>query len=117
MGETRARRIAELVKEEMARMLQRGLKDPRVGFVSITEVEVSPDLSHIKVFFSPYGDESAKHQTMAGLESARGYIRSELGRALGLRHTPELEFAADDSIERGARIISLLQEIEKDQGE
>ena len=117
MSTARARRVAELVKEELAQMLQRGLKDPRVGFVSVTEVEVSSDLSHIKVFFSPYGDEQAKRQTMAGLESARGFIRSELGQRLRLRLTPELEFVADDSIERGARIFSLLREIEKEQGE
>lgn len=110
----RARRLAELVKEEIAQMLQRGLKDPRIGFVSVTGVEVSPDLGHIKVYLSPYGDEEAKRQTMAGLESARGFIRSELGQCLRLRHTPELELIADDSIERGARIIALLNEINKD---
>lgn len=114
MTVARARRLAELVKEEIGQLLQRGLKDPRVGFVSVTEVEASADLSHIKVFFSPYGDEEAKRLTMAGLESARGFIRSELGQRLRLRHTPELEFMADDSIERGARIISLLQEIKRD---
>lgn len=110
----RARRLAELVKEEIAQMLQRGLKDPRIGFVSVTGVEVSPDLGHIKVYLSPYGDEETKRQTMAGLESARGFIRSELGQRLRLRHTPELELIADDSIERGARIIALLNEINKD---
>lgn len=115
MAAGRARRLAEVVKEEMGRMLQKEIKDPRIGFVSITDVEVSADLSHIKVYLSPFGDEEAKRQTMAGCESARGFIRSELGKRLQLRHTPELEFLADDSIERGARIISLLEEIKRDQ--
>lgn len=114
MTVARARRLAELIKEEMGQILQRGLKDPRVGFVSVTEVEVSADLSHIKIFLSPYGDEEAKRQTMIGLESARGFIRSELGQRVQLRHTPEVELVADNSIERGARIISLLQEIKRD---
>jgi len=117
MTVARARRLAELVKDEMGQMLQRGLKDPRIGFVSVTGVEVSADLSHIKVFLSPYGDEEAKRHTMAGLGSARGFIRSELGQRLRLRHTPELELVADDSIEQGARIISLLQELKRDREE
>lgn len=115
MSEARARRLAQVVKEEIGQMLQRELKDPRIGFVSVTEVEVSADLSHVKVFLSPYGEEDAKKQTMIGLENARGFIRSELGQRLRLRHTPEVELVADDSIERGARIISLLHEIKKDQ--
>ncbi len=113
----RAQRLAELVKEEMGAILQRGLKDPRVGFVSVTEVEVSADLGHIRIFYSPYGQEEEKRATVAGLESARGFIRSELGQRLGLRHTPEVELIPDDSIERGARIISLLQEIKRDREE
>ncbi|MGE5527674.1 MAG: 30S ribosome-binding factor RbfA [Patescibacteria group bacterium] len=117
MTVARARRLAALVKEETAQILQRGLKDPRIGFVSVTDVRVSPDLGHIKIFFSPYGEEEAKRQTMAGLESARGYIRSELGQRLGLRHTPEIELLADESIERGARIFSLLQEIKREREE
>ena len=117
MSVSRARRLAEVVKEEMGQILQRILKDPRIGFVSVTDVEVSPDLAHIKIYLSPFGDEEAKRQTMAGLESARGFIRSELGQRLGLRHTPEIELIADDSIERGARIMSLLEEIKREQGE
>lgn len=115
MSVARARRLAELVKEEMGQILQRMLKDPRIGFVSVTDVEVSADLAHIKIYLSPYGDAEAKHQTMMGLESARGFIRSELGQRLRLRHTPEIELIADDSIERGARIMSLLEEIKRDQ--
>ena len=114
MTVARARRLAELVKEEMGEILQRGLKDPRIGFVSVTGVEVSADLGHVRIFLSPYGEEETKQQTMAGLESARGYIRSELGQRLRLRHTPEVELVSDNSIERGARILSLLQQLEHD---
>ncbi|MGE5550694.1 MAG: 30S ribosome-binding factor RbfA [Bacteroidota bacterium] len=117
MSVARARRVAQVVKEEVGQMLQRELKDPRVGFVSITEVEVSADLSHIRIFLSPYGDEESKRQTMMGLDNARGFIRSELGKRLRLRLTPEVELVADDSIERGARIISLLQDIKGNQEE
>ena len=117
MTEARARRIAKLVKQELAGIFQRGLKDPRIGFISVTDVEVSFDLGHIKVFLSPFGDEEAKKQTMAGIESAHGYIRSELGHRLQLRLTPEIELIADNSIERGARIFSLLQELKHDREE
>lgn len=117
MTVARARRLAQVVKEELGLMLQREIKDPRIGFVSVTEVEVSSDLGHIKIFLSPFGEEEAKRQTMAGIENAHGFIRSELGHRLGLRHTPEIELIADNSIEQGSRIISLLHEIGRERGD
>ena len=93
----------------------RNLKDPRVGFVTVTDVEVTGDLRQVKIFVSVYGDEEERKATMEGLKSATGFVRSELGKRIRLRHTPEVSFCFDESIERGARIFSLLREIEGDQ--
>jgi ribosome-binding factor A len=118
MAEHRAERLSELIKEEFGSILQRDLKDPRIGFVSVTDVEVSNDYSHVKVFVSILGDEQAKRSAMEGLESAKGFIRTELGRRIRMRHTPEVHIIADNSIERGSRIFKLLDEIKKtDKGE
>ncbi|WP_068141745.1 30S ribosome-binding factor RbfA [Limnochorda pilosa] len=106
----RVRRVAEQAKKELGDVV-RNLKDPRVGFVTVTDVEVSNDLSHVKVFFSVYGDEEARRQAEEGLRAAQGFIRTELGRRIRLRLTPEVDFRFDASVERGARIDRLLHEI------
>ena len=115
MAEHRSERLREMIKIEFGEILQRDLKDPRIGFVSVIDVEVSNDLSHVKIYVSILGDEAAKLATMEGLESAKGFIRTELGRRIRLRHTPEIQIIADDSIERGSRIIELLEEVKKGQ--
>lgn len=92
-------------------MLQREIKDPRIGFATVTDVEVSSDLRHAKIFVSPLGDEESARQTMEGLESAKGYIRTELGRRVRLRFTPEISFAIDRSIEYGVRLTRLIDEV------
>ncbi len=109
----RVSRVAELVKREVSQMLIHGIKDDRVGagMVSVTDVEVSGDLQHAKIFVSIYGTEEAKTQTMAGLKSATGYVRSELGSRIRLRRTPEVMFVEDRSIERGTRVLSLLNQL------
>lgn len=109
----RVSRVAELVKREVSQMLIHGIKDDRVGagMVSVTDVEVSGDLQHAKIFVSIYGTEEAKAQTMAGLKSATGYVRSELGSRIRLRRTPEVMFVEDRSIERGTRVLSLLNQL------
>lgn len=106
----RREKLQELFKEEASAILQRRLRDPRVGFVSVTDVELSADLRRAKIFVSVLGDEEAKRRTMEGLERAAGFVRSELGRRITLRHTPEILFRLDDSIERGTRITALLRE-------
>lgn len=106
----RVERLAEEIKREVSDILRRS-KDPRIGFISITDTEVSRDLRHAKVFFSILGDEEAKRQTVEGLASAAGFIRTELGKRIRLRHVPELEFHFDPSLERGARIDRILREI------
>lgn len=115
MTEHRLERLQELIKEEFGSILQRDLKDPRIGFVSVTDVEVSNDYSHVKIFVSVLGDTEAKRLTMEGLESAKGFIRTELGQRIRMRHTPEVHLIADDSMERGSRIMKLLDEVKKEQ--
>jgi ribosome-binding factor A len=115
MAEHRIERLRELIKAEFGQMLQRDLKDPRIGFVSVTDAEVSNDCSHVKLFVSILGDEAAKQASMEGLESAKGFIRTELGKRIRMRYTPEIHLIADNSLEKGYRIMQLLNEVNKDQ--
>lgn len=112
----RPEKVREFIKEQVSDIIQHQLKDPRIGFVSVTDVEVSVDLRHAKVFVSVLGDAQAKSDTMAGLESAQGYVRGELGRRLQMRFAPEILFRLDESIERGTRIVNLIREVAKDTG-
>ncbi len=109
----RVSRVAELIKREVSQMLLHGIKDDRVGagLVSVTDVDVSGDLQHAKIFVSIYGTDEARAETMAGLKSATGYVRSELGSRVRLRRTPEVLFVEDRSIERGTRVLSLLNQL------
>ena len=111
MSNIRVGRVGEQIKKELSQLFQSELKDPRVGFVTVTAVEVSGDLSQAKVFLSVLGDEENKGETLAALEKAKGYLRSELGKRVRLRHTPELIFKFDTSIEYGNHIESLLRDI------
>ncbi|MBD1837535.1 30S ribosome-binding factor RbfA [Coleofasciculus sp. FACHB-64] len=112
----RVSRVAALIKREISQMLLTEIKDDRVGagMVSVTDVDVSGDLQHAKIFVSIYGTEEAKVETMAGLRAATGFVRSELGQRLRLRRTPELLFQEDRSLERGDRILSLLNQLNQD---
>ncbi len=109
--ETRQKRLGELLKKEISDMLTRGIKDPRIGFVSITSIEVSGDLRHAKVFVSVYGSEQERKSTVAGLKSAAGYIRKELGQRLRVRRVPEISIIYDESLERGSRILELIDSV------
>jgi ribosome-binding factor A len=114
MTASRAARLAEVIKAEASDIIQRDLRDPRIGFVSITDVVVSADLRHAKIFVSVLGDDDAKRRTMAGLDRACGHVRSELGARLQVRFVPEILFRLDDSIERGERVVSLMREVAED---
>lgn len=109
----RVSRVASLIKREVSQMLISDIKDDRVGagMVSVTDVDVSGDLQHAKIFVSIYGTPEARAETMEGLKSATGYVRSELGQRVRLRRTPEVIFLEDRSIERGNRVLSLLNQI------
>ncbi|MGD0621030.1 MAG: 30S ribosome-binding factor RbfA [Thermacetogeniaceae bacterium] len=111
----RSHRLAEEIKREVTGMLQTELKDPRIcRLSSITDVEVSGDLRYAKLFVSVYGSEEEQSQTLAGLQSAGGFIRSELGKRIRLRFLPELTFYLDSSIQRGVRLANLIRQVTDD---
>lgn len=108
----RAERVAEGIREEVARFLSTEAKDPRIqGLVTVTAVEVPPDLRTARVFVSIMGSDEEKRSTIEGLDSLAGYLRGTLARILRLRFAPEIEFRIDPSIERAARIETLLSRI------
>ncbi len=111
----RSTRVGEQMKKELSDILGRKLKDPRVGFVTVTDVEVTGDLQQAKVYISVLGDAQKREDTLKGLEKAKGFIRSELGQRIRLRKTPELFFEFDESIDYGNRIESLLHQIHKEE--
>lgn len=107
----RSRRLAELLKEEISDIILREVKDPRIGFVSLTDVEVSGDLRHAKVFVSVIGSEQERKDTMDGLKQATGFIRKLVGERITVYHTPEILFRYDNSIEHGIHINELIKEV------
>jgi ribosome-binding factor A len=112
----RIARVAELIRREVSQMLMVGIKDDRVGagIVSVTDVDVSGDLQHAKIFVSVYGTEEARVATMSGLKAATGFVRGELGRRVRLRRTPEVIFVEDRSLERGTQVLSLLDQLSQE---
>lgn len=114
MGVHRTNRLKEAMKEEISDIIRKEIKDPRIGeMTSITAVEVTNDLRHAKVYASVFGDEKKQNDAIRGLQSAAGFIRSELARRIRLRHTPELVFHLDTSIAHGARISELIHQVKK----
>ncbi len=113
MPSQRIERVQRLLRAEISELIQRKLKDPRIGMVTITEVNVSPDLKNARVYLSVFGEN--KSETLAGLRSAAGFIRSELMGVLHLRPMPVFEFVIDESLERGARTLDLLDQIRHEQ--
>lgn len=105
-------RVNQLIKEEISTLLQRELKDPRLGFITVTEVETAKDLRVAKVFVSVLGDQRQWEGSMAALASARGFVRNWLRQHLDLRVTPEIDFRPDHSMEHAAKIQSLLKQVQ-----
>ena len=113
----RSEKVAEAIHEMVSELLVKGLKDPRIGFVTITGVKVTDDLHLATIYFTVIGSEEEKIATEKGLNSARGFIRKEMGRNLRMRYVPDIVFRYDESVEYGNRIESLLKEITvKDDG-
>jgi ribosome-binding factor A len=106
----RANRLGDLIQREISDILQRRIKDPRIGFCTILRVDVSRDLRHAKVFVSIMGTEDQQKDTLAGLKSATGFIRREIGSRIMLRHTPEIVFRIDRSVDHSIRIAQLIKE-------
>jgi ribosome-binding factor A len=108
----RIERVNSLIRQEISELLQRQVKDPRLGnFITVTEVVTSPDLKYAKVFISYIGSETERKETLSVLAAAAGFFRRELTKRLTLRNIPELSFHWDDSIERGSRILKLIDEV------
>ncbi len=108
----RVERVNSLIRQEISELLQRQIKDPRLGnFIAVTEVVTSADLKHAKVFVSYIGSEEEKRETLKALSSAAGFFRRELAKRLKLRVVPELSFHWDNSIERGSRLLQLMDEV------
>src|SRR3954447_19428157 len=108
MPSGRMRRVDEALRAVLSDAITRDLKDPRIGFVTVTGVKTSPDLRHARVYVSVLGDEPTRQATLEGLQSAHGFLQGRIASELSLRRTPTLAFQYDDSIDRGMRITELL---------
>jgi ribosome-binding factor A len=107
----RSEKVSEAIHEVISGLLIKGVKDPRVGFVTVTGVKVTDDLHLATVYYSVIGDDAARKGAEAGLNSARGFLRRELGKTLTMRYIPDIMFRYDDSSEYGSRIESILKQI------
>lgn len=112
-GGDRVAKVADRIREVVAKRLEKGLRDPRMGFVTITDVKVTGDLQHASVFYTVYGTEEERADSAAALKAATGLLRTEVGRNLNTRLTPSLEFIADAIPENAAAIESLLREAQE----
>jgi len=110
----RTKRVAQLLRHELGKIVLSDLHDPRIGFVTITRVEVSPDLRAARVFVSVLGDPSMERTALRGLRSARRRIQCALGERIALRRTPELSFQADDAVKKSVHVSSLLSELARE---
>ena len=115
MGEgKRSERVADLIRKEISEMLMRSIKDPRIGFVTITRVSVTEDCRSAKIYYSVMGTAAEREESLKGLTSATGYIRKELGRLVSLRYTPEIVFQFDPSIEYAIHIEEVIQHLREE---
>jgi ribosome-binding factor A len=110
----RVERVAEEIREEVARMIGAELKDPRIGFVTVTRVELTPDLRLARIHVGVLGAEADRKKTLEGLERSSGFLRREVGRRLRLKHTPELQFRYDTGLDAAERVAQLLDESRED---
>ncbi|CAH0212620.1 Ribosome-binding factor A [Peribacillus sp. Bi96] len=111
----RSNRVGEQMKKELSEIIGRKIKDPRIGFVTVTDVEVTGDLQQATVFISVLGDQEQREKTLQGLAKAKGFMRSEIGQRIRLRKTPELFFEFDESVDYGNRIESLISQINSEE--
>lgn len=116
MGRLRVQRVAEMVRQEVARLIGNGLKDPRVGFVSVMTVRMSGDLRYADVYVSLFGTEKERKSSLIGLQHSAGFFRREVGKAIKLRHAPEIRFLADDTLDEVYHLDELFREIHKEEG-
>ena len=110
MVQFRRERLGDQLRVEIADLIQKEVRDPRVGFVTVTEVRMSPDLKHARVYVSILGDEAQSAESLDALERSRGFLKSQIGHRLKLRYVPQLRFVLDETLDESARIESLLKE-------
>ena len=108
---SRSQRVTEQIQRELAELIRLEVKDPRVGFVTLTGVEITPDYAHAKIFFTLMNGEEGLNETLAGLRRASGFLRRELGRRVRIHTTPELHFHYDQSVEQGSRMSQLIDQV------
>jgi ribosome-binding factor A len=111
----RTEQVAEAIKEQVSTLIARELRDPRIGFVTVTRAEVTPDLKRAKIFYSVMGDDEVRKETFQALKRASGFLRHELSHSMGLRYVPILYFEFDVGIEHGEKIQRLLKEIQAEE--
>ena len=115
MSELRVRKIQEFIKQEVSNMLLHDLKDPRIGFVTVTGVEVTGDLREARIFVSLFGSDEEKAASLEARNKGKGFVRRELGQRLKIYYTPEISFAEDTSLDYGMHIDGLLKKIHKEE--
>ncbi len=111
---TRQRKVGELLKSEVSEILRLKMKDPRLGFVTVTEVEVTADMQHARVFVSVLGSDDERAVSFSILKHAEGFVRQSLAKRLTLKTLPEIDFRLDTSVDRGIRILELLEQIKRE---
>ncbi|HEY3374248.1 MAG TPA: 30S ribosome-binding factor RbfA [Candidatus Aquicultor sp.] len=117
MTETaRTHRVGELIKEELSEIIQREVKDPRIGLVTVTGVEVTPDFRHATVYVSVLGNNKKRSETIKGLQSSSGFLKKELAHRIRIKYFPDLKFEIDPSIEAGMRIDKVIRKLHKNEG-
>jgi ribosome-binding factor A len=108
---SRSQRVAEQIRRELAELIRLEVKDPRVGFITLTDVEITPDYAHAKVYFTSMTGEQGLDEILTGLRRASGFLRRELGRRVRIHTTPELHFHYDKSVEEGSRLSQLIDKV------
>ena len=114
MTTTRQEKVRELLKSEISDIIRRGIKDPRLGFVTVTDAEVSADLKHARVFISVLGDDAKRDESFKILQRATRFVRGEFAKQANMKFTPEIMFEVDRAIEQGSRMFELLEKIKKE---
>ena len=111
---SRSQRVAEQIRRDLAELIRLEVKDPRVGFITLTDVEITPDYAHAKVYFTSMRGEEGLDEILTGLHRASGFLRRELGKRVRIHTLPELQFQYDSSVERGSRLSQLIDQVVRD---
>ncbi len=110
----RIERFEQLIKEVVSEIIREDVSDPRIGFVSLTAVDISPDLKNAKIFVSILGDDKQKNDSMSGLTSATSFVRGRLGEMVKSRNVPEISFIQDDSLEKGSKVLDIISKLDNE---